>query len=355
MKTFDHTEAFSLLKDLIAIPSPSGSEENTADMLVHVLEAYGVNPQRKMHNIWARNKHYDPSKPTLLLNSHHDTVKPVPGWIRNPFSATVENEVLYGLGSNDAGASLVCLLATFLYFFKREDLPWNLIFAASAEEEISGPNGISCLLPELEPIDCAIVGEPTRMQVATAEKGLLVLDCTVRGRSGHAARSEGVNAIYEALPDLDWFRSFRFPKISPLLGPVLMQVNIIEAGSQHNVVPAECRFTVDVRSTDSYTPEELLEIIRSHVSAEVKPRSTRLRPSAIAQNHPLVQACLRCGMKPFGSPTLSDQALMAFPSVKIGPGDSARSHTADEFILQSEIEAGINGYLQLLNTFFKLD
>ena len=354
MKTFGQSEVISLLKNLISIPSPSGHEGGTAELLIQILSAHGVTSQRKGHNIWAKNQHFDPSKPTLLLNSHHDTVKPAPGWVRNPFLPSLENGTLYGLGSNDAGASLVCLLATFLHFYEEEHLPYNLIFAATAEEEISGPNGISAILPELGQVNCAIVGEPTGMNVAIAEKGLMVLDCTAMGRAGHAARSEGINAIYQALPDIEWFRNYKFPKISPVLGPVLMQVTAIEAGKQHNVVPAECRFTVDVRITDAYLPEELLEIIRAQVKAEVQPRSLRLRPSSISTEHPLVKACLRCGMTPFGSPTLSDQALIPFPSVKIGPGDSARSHTADEYILESEIGAGINGYVELLNTFFKI-
>lgn len=354
MPLFLAEDAFSLLKELIATPSLSGQEGDTAGIIARTLEARGVEVHRKCHNIWAKNHFFDASKPTLLLNSHHDTVKAAPGWVRNPFDPVVENGILYGLGSNDAGASLVCLLAAFLHFYPEKNLPYNLIFAASAEEEISGPNGIESLLPELGTVDCAIVGEPTTMQVALAEKGLMVLDCTTRGRAGHAARLEGVNAIYGALPDLEWFRSYSFPKISPVLGPVLMQVTAIQSGGQHNVVPAECRFTVDVRCTDVYTLEELLDIICNHVGAEVQPRSMRLRPSGIAPDHPLVKACVELGIKTFGSPTLSDQALMPFPSIKIGPGDSARSHTADEYILWEEIQEGVEGYLRLLNTFFKL-
>ncbi len=354
MSPFQAEDAFSLLKKLISTPSLSGQEGDTAEIISRTLEAHGVEVHRKFHNVWAKNLYFDPSKPTLLLNSHHDTVKPVPGWVRNPFDPVVEGDVLYGLGSNDAGASLVCLLTAFLHFYPQNDLSYNLIFVASAEEEISGPKGIESLLPELGQVDGAIVGEPTGMQVAIAEKGLMVLDCISRGRAGHAARLEGVNAIYEALQDLEWFRSFQFPKVSPVLGPVLMQVTVIQAGGQHNVVPAECRFTVDIRCTDAYTLEELLDIIRRHVKAEVQPRSMRLRPSAIAPDHPLVRACVMMGTPTFGSPTLSDQALMPFPSIKIGPGDSARSHTADEYIRSKVIESGVQGYVQLLNHFFKM-
>lgn len=355
MSLFQSEDAFFLLKKLISTPSLSGQEGDTAEIISRTLEAHGVEVHRKFHNVWAKNLYFDPTKPTLLLNSHHDTVKPVPGWVRNPFDPVVEGDVLYGLGSNDAGASLVCLLTAFLHFYRETDISCNLIFAATAEEEVSGPKGIESLLPELGQVDCAIVGEPTGMQVAVAEKGLMVLDCISHGRAGHAARLEGVNAIYEALPELEWFRSFQFPKVSPVLGPVMMQVTAIEAGGQHNVVPAECRFTVDVRCTDAYTLEELLDIIRRHVKAEVQPRSTRLRPSAIAPDHPLVRACVLMDTPTFGSPTLSDQALMPFSSIKIGPGDSSRSHTADEYIRWHEIESGVQNYIQLLNNFFKLN
>jgi acetylornithine deacetylase len=302
-----------------------------------------------MNNVWAKNLHFDDSKPTLLLNSHHDTVKPNAGYTRDPFNATIEDGKLYGLGSNDAGGCLVSLMATFLHFYDQEDLRYNLVFAASAEEEISGRNGIEVLLPELGAIEAAIVGEPTRMNMAVAEKGLMVLDCKTNGIAGHAARKEGENALHKALPDIGWFSSYEFDKASPMLGPVKMNVTIIHAGSQHNIIPAECDFTVDVRVNECYTNEEVLEIVRQHVSCEVTPRSLRLRSTNIDQNHPLVMAGAKLGLQSFGSPTMSDKALMPFPALKIGPGDSARSHTADEFIYVQEIEQAINIYMKILN------
>jgi acetylornithine deacetylase len=302
-----------------------------------------------MNNVWACNKHFDPAKPTLLLNSHHDTVKPNAGYTRDPHQAKIEDGKLYGLGSNDAGGPLVSLLAAFLHFYERADLRYNLIYAATAEEEISGKNGIEAILPELGEIAVAIVGEPTQMHLAVAEKGLMVLDCISTGRPGHAAREAGANAIYKAMQDIEWFRTFSFPKVSEALGPVRMSVTVIKAGSQHNVVPAQCEFTVDVRTTDAYTNEEILEIISDHVQCQVKPRSTRLQPSSISVQHPLVQAGLKLGRKTYGSPTTSDQALLNCPSLKLGPGDSARSHTADEFIYVEEIKEGIELYVKMLN------
>lgn len=337
-----------LLSRLIATPSFSREEHVTAELLADFIHNQGIAFRRKHNNIWAANLHFDPAKPTILLNSHHDTVKPNSAYTLNPFEPLVRDGKLYGLGSNDAGAALVSLLAAFLHFYKRENLTHNLLFAATAEEEISGLNGVESILPELGDIALAIVGEPTLFQMAVAEKGLLVLDCTAQGKAGHAAREEGVNAIYEAMSDIEWFRSYRFPKVSPTLGPVKMSVTVIQAGTQHNVVPAECRFTVDVRCTDAYSHEELLDIIRSQVRAEVVPRSMRLRPSAIPMEHPIVQAGLVMGLSAYGSPTTSDQALMPFTSIKIGPGDSARSHSADEFVYLHEIEQGIAGYIRLL-------
>jgi len=337
-----------LLSRLIATPSFSREEHDTAQLLADFLSERAVPLQRKHNNVWAANFHFDPAKPTILLNSHHDTVKPNPAYTLDPFDPILREDKLYGLGSNDAGAALVSLLAAFLHFYHRPDLTHNLLFAATAEEEISGLNGVESILPELGDIALAIVGEPTLFQMAVAEKGLLVLDCTARGKAGHAAREEGINAIYEALPDIEWFRSYRFPKVSPALGPIKMSVTVLQAGTQHNVVPAECRFTVDVRCTDAYSQEELLDIIRSQVRAEVQPRSMRLRPSAIPMEHPIVQAGLAMGLSAYGSPTTSDQALMPFTSIKIGPGDSARSHSADEFVYLQEIEQGIAGYIQLL-------
>lgn len=337
-----------LLCRLIATPSFSREEHATAELLSDFIQNQGVAFQRKRNNIWAANLHFDPAKPTILLNSHHDTVRPNAAYTLDPFEPLVREGKLYGLGSNDAGAALVSLLAAFLHFYNHENLTHNLLFAATAEEEISGLNGVESILPELGGIALAIVGEPTLFQMAVAEKGLLVLDCTARGKAGHAAREEGVNAIYEALSDIEWFRTYRFPKVSSMLGPVKMSVTVIQAGTQHNVVPAECRFTVDVRCTEAYSHEELLEIIRGHVRAEVAPRSMRLRPSAIAMDHPIVQAGLAMGLSAYGSPTTSDQALMPFTSIKIGPGDSARSHSADEFVYLHEIEQGIAGYIRLL-------
>lgn len=348
-----YPQALDLLQRLIAIPSFSREEDKTADVIAAFLQSKGVAVNRKFNNVWAFNKHFDPSLPTLLLNSHHDTVKPNTGYTRNPFAATVEDGKLYGLGSNDAGGCLVSLLATFLYFYEEQDLKYNLVYAATAEEEISGRNGLELILPELGELEAAIVGEPTLMHLAVAEKGLLVLDCVAKGRSGHAAREEGLNAIYEALPDITWFQTYRFPNVSEHLGPVKMSVTMIEAGSQHNVVPDKCKFTVDVRLTDAYTMEEVLEVIRQHVKAEVTPRSMRLKPSSIPVTHPLVQAGIALGRTTYGSPTTSDQALLSIPSLKLGPGDSARSHMADEFINLQEVEEGIALYIDILERVVK--
>ncbi|WP_207432661.1 M20 family metallo-hydrolase [Sabulibacter ruber] len=343
-----YQDALSLLQQLISIQSFSREEAGTAEAIAQFLQARGVEIHRKENNVWAFNKHYSPALPTVLLNSHHDTVKPHPSWTSDPFTPTVQDGKLIGLGSNDAGGCLVSLIATFLHFYERQDLTYNLVLAATAEEEISGRKGIELVYPELGAVEFAIVGEPTQMHLAVAEKGLMVLDCVAHGQGGHAAREEGVNAIYEALPDIEWFRTFRFPKESSFLGPIKMSVTIIQAGSQHNVVPDQCKFTVDVRMTDIYQPEEVLSIIREHVKSEVIPRSTRLRPSSIDQNHPIVQSGIKLGRNLYGSPTTSDQALLNIPSVKVGPGDSARSHTADEYIYLSELEEGIALYIQLL-------
>jgi acetylornithine deacetylase len=283
-----------------------------------------------------------------LLNSHHDTVRPNPGYTRDPFSPDIENGKLFGLGSNDAGGPLVSLIMTFFYFYEHPNLKYNLVMAATAEEEVSGTNGIELIWNDLPKIDFAIVGEPTLTDIAVAEKGLLVLDCFTKGKAGHAAREEGVNAIYLAIKDIEWFRTYRFPKVSEALGEVKMSVTVIHAGQAHNQVPAECTFTVDIRATDAYTLEEILETVKQHVSCEVKPRSLRLRPSGIAADHPVVVAGKALGKKLYGSPTTSDQALIPAPSIKMGPGDSARSHSADEFIFVNEIETGINSYITLL-------
>lgn len=341
-------QAVQLLQQLIATPSFSKEEDRTADLVEQFLKQHGIDVHRKLNNLWAWNKHFDPAKPTILLNSHHDTVKPNSGYTRDPFDAKIEDGKLYGLGSNDAGGCLVSLIAVFLYFYEQEGLKYNFCLATTAEEEISGVNGLELIIPELGKLDFGIVGEPTQMHLAIAEKGLMVLDCTSHGKAGHAAREEGDNAIYKALTDIEWFRNFRFPKESEVFGPVKMSVTIINAGSQHNVVPASCIFTVDVRVTDAYRNEEVLEIIREHVSCEVKPRSIRLKPSSIDKAHPIVKAGIALGRDTYGSPTTSDQSLLDIPSLKTGPGDSARSHTADEFIYVDEIEQGIGIYIDML-------
>ncbi|MDO4186285.1 MAG: M20 family metallo-hydrolase [Bacteroidales bacterium] len=341
-------EAIGLLRKLIAIPSISREEEKAADYVQRYLEEMGMQTGRKGNNVWCLSPGFSTGKPTLLLNSHIDTVKPVSGWTRPPFSPTIEDGKLYGLGSNDAGASLVSLMQVFLELCQTTQA-YNLIFLASCEEEVSGKNGIECVLPLLPPIDFAIVGEPTEMQPAIAEKGLMVLDVTAYGKSGHAAREEGVNAIYLAMADMAWFRDYRFEKVSPFLGPVKMSVTMVSAGTQHNVVPDKCSFVVDIRSNECYTNQELYNIICQHVSSEIKARSFRLGSSHVDASHPLVQRMVALGRTPFGSPTLSDQALMAFPSLKIGPGKSSRSHSANEFICMSEIEEAIDLYLQILD------
>ena len=344
-----YENAVALLRQMIQTPSFSKEEAGTAGLLAKFLQERGGEVPRKKNNVWAFNRHYDPAKPTILLNSHHDTVKPNGAYTRDPFAATVEGDRLYGLGSNDAGASGVSLLAAFLHFYDRKDLKYNLCVAITAEEENSGHDGLECVIPELGPLEFAIVGEPTLMQLAIAERGLMVIDCTAHGKAGHAAREEGDNAIYKAMQDIEWFRTYRFPKVSDLFGAVKMSVTIISAGTQHNVVPAECRFTVDIRVTDRYTNEEVLEIIKEHVSCEVKARSTRLRPSSIRPDHPIVQAGLALGRTTYGSPTTSDQALLDIPSLKLGVGDSARSHSADEFVHLSEIREGIELYIKMLS------
>jgi acetylornithine deacetylase len=342
--------AIDLLKQLIATPSFSKEEDNSSALIRSFLENDAVKAEQYLYNIWAKNKYFDANKPTILLNSHHDTVKPNKGYTLDPFAAVEKDGKLFGLGSNDAGGSLVSLIATFLYFYEKENLKYNIVLATTAEEEISGHNGIETLLPQLGKIDFGIVGEPTQMQMAVAEKGLMVLDCITNGKAGHAAREEGDNAIMNAIKDIEWFNAYKFDKISDLLGPVKMSVTVIETDNKaHNVVPAQCRFVVDCRVNELYTFEEMLDIIRSNVQSEIKPRSTRLRSSAIALDHPLVKAGLKMGRSYYGSPTTSDKALMAFPSLKIGPGDSARSHTADEYIYVDEIKEGIELYIQLLN------
>lgn len=341
-------EALELLTQLIQIPSFSKEEDKTASAIADFLNGHGIPSTRSGNNVWARNKHFDERKPTLLLNSHHDTVKPNPGYTRDPFQPELVDGKLFGLGSNDAGGPLVALVATFVHYYTMPDLRYNLVLAATAEEEISGTGGIESIWSSLPKIDCAIVGEPTLCEAAVAEKGLMVLDCVTKGRAGHAAREEGVNAIYQAMHDIEWFRTYQFPEISPTLGKIKMSVTVINAGQAHNQVPAECKFTVDVRLTDAYTLEHVLEIIRQHVTCEVTPRSMRLKPSGIDKNHPLIKSVETLQVKQYGSPTTSDQALIPVPSIKLGPGDSARSHSADEFIYVEEIRKGIDLYIQLI-------
>lgn len=341
-------ESVELLLQMIATPSVSRDEAAVADLIFGTLQAMELNPQRSGNNIWAVQRSCTPNAPVVLLNSHIDTVKPAAGYTRNPFSPDVEEGILYGLGSNDAGGPLVSLLAAFRYLSAKPQ-PYTLIFAASAEEEVSGKNGIESILPQLGSIDLAIVGEPTQMQMAVAEKGLMVLDCTAVGKSGHAARNEGINAIYEALPSIEWFRTHQFERVSSFLGAVKMSVTQIEAGTQHNVVPDTCRFVVDVRVNELYSNTELLSLIKQSVACEVKERSTRLNSSAISLTHTVVERGKELGLGTFGSPTMSDQALMPFTSVKIGPGDSARSHTANEYIALNEIYSGVDTYIALLD------
>ena len=348
MYTDSTNDAIALLSQLISITSFSRDEKAAADFLEKHIELKGYNAGRKNNNIWILSPGFDSAKPTLFLNSHIDTVKPASGWQRNPFVPTIEGDCLYGLGSNDAGASVVTLLETFFYLTQKQQA-YNLIFAASAEEEVSGADGLESLLKELPKIDFAIVGEPTKMDMAVAEKGLMVLDCTVTGIAGHAARNEGDNAIYKAIKDMEWFRTFDFPKHSDLLGPVKMTVTQVNAGTQHNVVPDKCTFVVDIRSNECYSNSEILEHVKLHVTGNVVPRSTRLSSTATPLTHPIVVKGLQVGCNLYGSPTLSDQALMPFPSVKMGPGDSARSHTADEYILLSELEKAISKYTELLD------
>lgn len=341
-------EAVDLLKRMIAIPSFSREENSVADMIESYIASKGYRAERIGNNIWTKSPDFSETKPSILLNSHIDTVKPVSAWTKDPFTPIIEGDKLFGLGSNDAGASVVSLLHAF-FFLADKPQDYNLIFLASCEEEVSGKNGIELALQSIPTPAFAIVGEPTGMNPAIAEKGLMVLDCISHGESGHAARNEGVNAIYKALEDIEWFRTFRFPDSSELLGPVKMTVTMINSGTQHNVVPDICSFVVDVRSNECYSNQKLFEIIDKHTNCEVKPRSFRLNSSKIALENPFVERAVIIGLKPYGSPTLSDQALMNFPSVKMGPGDSARSHTADEYIMLDEIREAIEYYTKLMD------
>ena len=341
-------QALELLKKLISIQSYSSEEDKTGDLISGVLVEFGFKPERKGNNIWSWSGEIDSNKPTVMLNSHHDTVKASSKWTKDPFTPTIEDGKLYGLGSNDAGGPLVSLLATFVYLSKKEQ-PFNLIFLASAEEETSGKKGVPIVLPELPKIDFAVVGEPTSMDLAIAERGLIVLDCLSHGQSGHAARGEGENALYKAMKDIEWFRTFEFDQVSEVLGSINMTVTMIGAGSQHNVVPDECRFVVDVRPNEFYTNQEVVDLVRKHVDCEVTPRSTNLNASGVDMSHPVVKKAQELGIRTYGSKTMSDQVHMPFNSVKIGPGDTQRSHTADEFIYLDEIRDGIKTYIKLLD------
>jgi acetylornithine deacetylase len=341
-------EAIELLQQLISKQSFSGEENETALLIMQYFSHHGIPFESDKHNIWAKNKHFDDSKKTILLNSHHDTVKPNKGYTLDPLKPEIIDGKLYGLGSNDAGGCLVSLLATFTYFYNRDDLKYNFVIVASAEEENSGPNGLNSMLKIIPEIDFAIVGEPTLMNLAIAEKGLMVMNCEAKGTAGHAAHGIGDNAIYNSIEDINWFQTYEFPKISETLGKVKMTVTQINAGHQHNVIPATCNYVVDVRVTDAYTNQEVFEIIESNVKSEVCPRSLRLNSSSIPKDHEIVKAGIKLGRETYGSPTLSDQAMLSCPSLKLGPGESLRSHTADEFIYVNEIEEGIDLYIKIL-------
>ena len=337
-----------LLKQLISTPSFSKEEENAAEIIRDFLTREKIPFKTIDNNTWAFNKFFSKEKPTILLNSHIDTVKPAKGYTLDPFTPVEDGDQLFGLGSNDAGGPLVSLLAAFIHFYHRDNLPFNLVFVASAEEEISGRRGLEVVLPRIAPVEFAIVGEPTRMEVAIAEKGLLVLDCYAYGKSGHTARNEGENALYKAIDDIEKLRNYKFEKVSNVLGEVKVTVTMIEAGTQHNVIPDVCHFVVDVRTNEHYQNKDAAEIIANLIESEVKPRSVRLNSSGISELHPFAVLAKSKGIKLYGSPTTSDQAIIPFLSVKMGPGDSARSHTADEFIYKSEILAGIERYIELL-------
>ncbi len=346
-------KAIALLMELISIPSFSGEEEGTASALEAWFTSYGIPFERDNNNVYAKNKHWDHSKPTLLLNSHHDTVKPNSAYTKDPFQAHIENGKLYGLGSNDAGGALVSLLATFAHFYSMEGLSHNLLMVASAEEENAGDNSLRGLLPSLPKIDVAIVGEPTLMDLAIAEKGLVVFDASVLGTPSHAAHPNDNNSIYNTIQVLEWFKNYSFKNVSDVLGETKMTVTQINAGNQHNVVPGHVNLVIDVRVNDAYSNQEIADILIKEAPCELKPRSLRLNSSSIDSNHPLVQSGIALGRKTYGSPTLSDQAALTCQSMKLGPGDSTRSHSADEFIYVREIEEGIGLYIQILEGFLK--
>jgi acetylornithine deacetylase len=346
------SEAINLLKELIATPSFSKEENDTADLLCSFFASHEIPFSRVGNNIYARNKNYHSSRKSILLNSHHDTVRPNKHYSMDPFTPIEKDGKLYGLGSNDAGGCLVSLAAVFLYYYDHPDPKHNIVFAASAEEEISGVNGIELVLPYLGQIDFGIVGEPSKLEMAVAERGLMVIDCVASGKPGHAARNEGENALYKAIEDIDWIRNYRFEKKSDLLGETRMSVTVIETeNKQHNVVPAQCKYVIDVRVNELYSFEEILEALKENLKSSFKPRTTRMKSTAIPLDHPLVKSGIRLGKNFYGSPTTSDKALMPFPALKMGPGDSARSHTADEYIYVNEIKDGIITYIKLLDEF----
>jgi acetylornithine deacetylase len=346
-------EAIDLLKSLIETPSFSSEEQQTALLIENWFKQNSIPFERENNNIWTFNQHFDKSKPTLLLNSHHDTVKPNQGYTNDPFKVIEKDGKLYGLGSNDAGGCLVSLMATFVYFYAKENLSHNIVMVASAEEESSGKKGLNSVLKHLPELDCAIVGEPTLMQLAVAEKGLLVLDVVVKGTASHAAHNNPDNPIYNAMPVIQWFNSYQFEKVSDVLGPVKMTVTQINAGKQHNVVPAECHLVVDIRVNDCYSNVEILETVNKNLTAQITPRSMHLNASSIPVSHGLVQAGIALGRTTYGSPTLSDQSVLSCQSLKLGPGESLRSHSADEFIFVNEIEEGIQLYIKILGDFLK--
>jgi acetylornithine deacetylase len=344
-----YTDAVELLKQLITIPSFSKEEDGTAACIASFLNKQQIPFQQQGNNIWASNLNFDINKPTILLNSHHDTVKPNSGYQLNPFNPIIYDGKLFGLGSNDAGGCLVSLLACFVYFYHKPDLSYNLIIAATAEEEISGKNGVEALIPQLPPINFAIVGEPTLLNLAIAERGLMVVDAQIVGVAGHAARNEGENALYKAIKDIEWIRQHHFEKVSDLLGPVKMTVTSFNTeNKQHNMVPASAEYLIDIRVNELYPFEEILHTLKANLNAQITPRSTRIKSTLINPNHSIVKAGVSLGSICYGSPTTSDKALMPFPALKVGPGDSARSHTADEFIYLLEIEKGIEFYINLL-------
>lgn len=346
-KDLEFMDTVELLMNMIRIPSVSREEKDAADYMERWMKGNGFEARRLGNNLWMESGPAD-GRPTILLNAHIDTVKPASGYTRDPFTPEIEDGCLYGLGSNDDGGSLIALLETYSRLIQKEQ-PYRLIFSATAEEEVSGKGGLDLILPELGRIDFGVMGEPTGMRMAVAERGLMVLDCTAYGKSGHAARNEGVNAIYKAIEDIQWFKGHSFDRVSDFLGAVKMSVTQINAGTQHNVVPDKCTFVVDVRPNGMYTNPELLELIKSSVSCEVKERSTRIGSSHLPMDHPAVVRGLSLGLEPFGSPTTSNQALCHFPTLKIGPGDSARSHSADEYIRLDEIANGFETYVALLD------